>query len=152
MISTRSRYGLRALIDLIIHYKGKPVMLKDIASREGISERYLENIFTRLRTAGILKSSKGRKGGFYPARSAGDIRLLDIVETLEKDTAFSSCVDEPSACSRSRSCISREAWTTVNRSFRQSLEAVSLADLIKDSEKSPAKRVNFSGEDLRSDV
>ena len=134
MISTRSRYGLRALIDLILHYDGKPILLKDIAEREGLSLRYLENIFTKLRTAGILKSSKGRKGGFYPALPSRDIRLLDIVETLEKDTALTSCIDEPSACKRSSKCISREGWLRVSRNFRRSLADVSLADLIENSE------------------
>ena len=133
MISTRSRYGLRALIDLILHYNGKPVLLKEIADREGLSLRYLENIFTKLRTAGILKSSKGRKGGFYPALPSWNIRLLDIVETLEKDTAFISCIDEPEACTRSKKCISREAWLQVNRNFRRSLADVTIADLIKNN-------------------
>lgn len=59
-ISTKSKYALRALIDLAVHYRGKPVLLKDIAKRENISIRYLENIFTKLRTAGLLKSYKGR--------------------------------------------------------------------------------------------
>lgn len=139
MISTRSRYGLRALIDLILHYEGKPVLLKDIAEREGLSLRYLENIFTKLRTAGILKSSKGRKGGFYPAQPSWEIRLLDIVETLEKDTAFTACIDEPSACKRSEECISREAWLRVNRNFRRSLADVSIADLLKNSGDEPAR-------------
>ena len=146
MISTRSRYGLRALIDLILHYEGKPVLLKDIARREGLSQRYLENIFTKLRTAGILNSSKGRKGGFYPALSPKEIRLLDIVETLENDTAFIACIDEPSACGRSKDCISRDAWLRVNRSFRRSLADVSLADIIQNTDAEPvqhSRRKNF---------
>jgi Rrf2 family cysteine metabolism transcriptional repressor len=145
MVSTRSRYGLRALVDLMLHYTGSPILLKDIAKREGLSERYLENILTKLRTVGILKSSKGRKGGFYPAKSPEEIRLLDIVEALETDTAFSSCIDEPAVCKRSRRCMSREAWVTVNRSFRKTLAGVSLADLIKESsgkhESSERKRI-----------
>jgi Rrf2 family cysteine metabolism transcriptional repressor len=134
MISTRSRYALRALIDLVRHYNGTPVLLKDIAGREGISQRYLENIFTRLRTAGILKSSKGRNGGFYPARKPERICLLDIVESLENDTSVCSCIDEPESCGKSDRCVSREAWTTVNESFRHSLASVCLSDLVWEKE------------------
>ena len=131
MISTRSRYALRALIDLARHYNGTPVLLKDIAGREGISQRYLENIFTRLRSAGILKSSKGRNGGFYPARTPEQICLLDIVESLENNTSVCSCIDEPERCGKSDRCVSREAWAAVNESFRRSLASVCLSDLIK---------------------
>lgn len=136
MISTRSRYALRALIDLVRHYDGTPVLLKDIAGREGISRRYLENIFTRLRTVGILKSSKGRNGGFYPARTPEQICLLDIVESLENDTSVCACIDEPESCGKSESCVSRDAWAAVNKSFRHSLASVCLSDLAWEEGKS----------------
>ncbi len=141
MISTRSRYALRALIDLVKHYNGTPVLLKDIAGREGISQRYLENIFTRLRTAGILKSSKGRNGGFYPARTPERICLLDIVESLETDTSVCSCIDEPDGCGKSDSCASRDAWAEVSRSFRRSLASVCLSDLLREKDE-PVRREN----------
>jgi Rrf2 family cysteine metabolism transcriptional repressor len=144
MISTRSRYALRALIDLVRHYNGTPVLLKDIAGREGISQRYLENIFTQLRTAGILKSSKGRNGGFYPARTPERICLLDIVESLENDTSVCSCIDEPGSCGRADSCVSRDAWVAVNKSFRRSLASVCLSDLVWEKEK-PGMRGKTSG-------
>ncbi len=131
VISTKSRYGLRALVDLVLHYKGKPVFLKDIAEREELSLRYLENIFTRLRTAGILKSCKGKGGGFFPARDPKDIQVLDIVEILEDSTAFSSCIDAPSSCKRSNTCISRDVWVSINNSFRESLASITIDDLIK---------------------
>lgn len=130
MISTRSRYALRALIDLVSNYDGTPVLVKDIAEREDISPRYLENIFTRLRRDGILKSSKGRNGGFYPALPPEQIRLLDIVQSLENDTTVCSCIDEPESCGRTQSCASRDAWMAVSESFRRSLASVSLSDLL----------------------
>ncbi|UCB45996.1 MAG: Rrf2 family transcriptional regulator [Spirochaetota bacterium] len=131
LISTRTRYGLRAILDLALHYSGKPVFLKDIALREGISRRYLENIFTKLRTAGILKSSKGRGGGFCLARDPAHINLLDIIEVLENNLAFSSCTEDPSSCERQEKCISREAWVSINESFKNSLDSITIADLIK---------------------
>ena len=135
MISTRSRYALRALIDLVSHYKGTPVLLKEIAAREGISPRYLENIFTQLRSTGLLKSSKGRNGGFYPARDPAQICLLDIVQSLESGTAVCACIDEPDGCGRSDRCASRDAWVAVSESFRKSLASVCLSDLLQEEKK-----------------
>jgi Rrf2 family cysteine metabolism transcriptional repressor len=131
LISTRTRYGLRAILDLTLHYKGKPVLLREIAQREGISRRYLENIFAKLRKAGILKSSKGRGGGFCLARNPEHIHLLDIVEVLEKEITFSSCTEESDSCERAKNCISREAWLRINKSFKKSLDAITIADLVK---------------------
>lgn len=131
-ISTKSRYALRALIDLAVHYSGKPVLLKEIAKRENISLRYLENIFTKLRTAGLLKSVKGRGGGFLLARDPENINLLDIVLLLDGDTAISQCVDEPLACKRSKICITRGVWVDLNNNFREYLESVTLNNLMKE--------------------
>ena len=131
-ISTKSKYALRALIDLAVHYRGKPVLLKDIAKRENLSIRYLENIFTKLRTAGLLKSYKGRGGGFSLAHDPVNINLLDIVLLLDGDTAISQCVDEPSACKRSKICITRGVWIDLNNNFREYLESVTLNNLIKE--------------------
>jgi Rrf2 family cysteine metabolism transcriptional repressor len=131
LFSTRTRYGLRAILDIALHYKGKPVLLREIALREGISMRYLENIFVKLRTAGILASCKGRGGGFYLSRDPAHIHLLDIIEVLEKDIAFSTCTEEASSCRRAEYCLSREAWTSINQSFKKSLGAITIADLIK---------------------
>jgi Rrf2 family protein len=131
LFSTRTRYGLRAILDIALHYKGKPVLLREIALREGISIRYLENIFVKLRTAGILASSKGRGGGFCLSRDPAHIHLLDIIEVLEKDISFSTCTEDASSCRRSEYCISREAWIGINKSFKRSLDAITIADLIK---------------------
>lgn len=132
IISTKSRYALRALIDLAAHYSGKPVLLKEIAKRENISIRYLENIFTKLRTAGLLKSVKGRGGGFLLARDPENINLLDIVLLLDGDTAISQCVGEPLACKRSKICVTRGVWVDLNNNLREYLESVTLNNLMKE--------------------
>jgi Rrf2 family protein len=131
-ISTKSKYALRALVDLAAHYNGRPVLLKDIARRENLSLRYLENIFTRLRRDGLLNSSKGRGGGFFLARDPADITLLEIVTYLEGDTAVSHCVDELSACTRAGVCIARGVWVNLNKIYTEYLESVTLNSLVKE--------------------
>ncbi len=130
MISTRSRYGLRALLDLAENTNGEPVYLRDIAEREKISTRYLENIFTRLRAVGILKSVKGRRGGFSFGRELSRISLLDIIKTLEDTVFFTECVDTPDECEKSGDCFSREVWVYLDYSIRKVFSAVTLESLL----------------------
>jgi len=138
VISTRSRYGLRALLDLAGHTNGEPVYLRDIAERENISPRYLENIFTRLRAAGILKSVKGRRGGFSFGRELSRISLLDIIKTLEDTVFFTECVDAPDECEKSSDCVSREVWVYLDHRIRKVFSALTLESLlIKKSGKIP---------------
>ena len=129
-ISTKSKYALRALVDLAAHFNGRPVLLKDIARRENLSLRYLENIFTKLRKDGLLNSSKGRGGGFILARPAADINLLEIVKFLEGDTAVTECVDELSSCTRAGVCIVREVWVNLDKIYTDYLESVTLNSLV----------------------
>lgn len=131
-ISTKTRYGLRALIDLAAHSNGTPVLLKEIAGREEISTRYLENIFTKLRSAGILESCKGRGGGFYLAKNPENISILDIMEALDENTSFTRCIDFPSWCRKSGTCISREVWKKLNNQVRNSLALITIDSLVKE--------------------
>jgi len=138
VISTRSRYGLRALLDLAEHTNGDPVYLRNIAEREKISPRYLENIFTRLRAAGILTSLKGRRGGFSFGRELSRISLFDIIKTLEDTVFFTECVDVPDACEKSDDCFSRKVWVSLDQSLKKIFSAVTLESLlIKKSGKTP---------------
>jgi len=129
-ISTKSRYGLRALTDLALHYMGKPILIKDIAKREDLSESYLENIFTKLRKVGILLSCKGRGGGFYLAKDPKDIKVLEIIQALEGKNSFSDCIDFPFYCKRSQACLSRDVWVMLNRRLKDTLSSITLYDLI----------------------
>lgn len=83
--SKRSRYGIRALIDLAQNSEGCCVQLNDIANRNSISVKYLEQIFAALRKAGILRSVKGAQGGYFLARSPGNLKIADIVQALDGD-------------------------------------------------------------------
>jgi len=82
-LSTKVRYTVRALLDLAVNDNGKPSQIKDIARRQDLSVRYLENLFSNLRAGGILISSKGRGGGFSLSREPSKVNLLDVIEIVE---------------------------------------------------------------------
>jgi Rrf2 family cysteine metabolism transcriptional repressor len=128
-LSTRSRYALRALLDLMSYYKNDPVSIKDIAQRQRISERYLENIFHDLRKNGILLSVKGKNGGFFPGTDLKEVTLLQIIEILEGEIRIVDCTSKPEECVRSEKCESRLVWTDLNTRFRDYLGGIYLKDI-----------------------
>ncbi len=134
-LSTRSRYAVRAILDLSVHYKGEPVQIKDIAKREKLSIRYLENIFTQLKAAGIINSEKGRGGGFYLAKKPEKITMLDIVQSVEGNLSIVDCVDSPSKCKKASICVSREVWEKISVGVKEILKNITLNDLIQSYKK-----------------
>ena len=133
-ISTKGRYSLRALTHLARSFYedgNKPVSIKEIAAREEISNRYLENIFIKLRRAGILDSSKGEKGGFKLKRSPEKISLLEILQCVENEVAPSKCVVKMSVCPRSDKCGIRKIWKRLHDHINGFLEKVSLKEIME---------------------
>lgn len=130
-LSSKTRYAVRALIDLAINYKGKPILIKDIAKRQRISVRYLENIFTVLRAGGILNSNKGLGGGFYLKKVPEHINMLDVVNLLEGGVSLVECVDSNIICNISKKCVTRNVWSNLNDVIKKNLASVTLEDLIK---------------------
>ena len=130
-LSTKGRYGVRALLDVAIHQDESPVQLKDIAERQQISLNYLEHLIAPLVAAGLLKSARGARGGVSLARPARDIRLLDVVQALEGSLAPVRCVDEPGRCSRAEACVTRDVWAEVKDAVESVLGSVTLADLVE---------------------
>jgi Rrf2 family protein len=129
-LSTKGRYGVRALLDVALHQDKSQVQLKDIAERQQISLSYLEHLIAPLVAAGLLKSARGARGGVSLARPARDIRLLDVVQALEGSLAPVRCVDEPEKCSRAESCVTRDVWAEVKVAVESVLGSVTLADLV----------------------
>ncbi len=128
-LSTRSRYALRALLDLLAYYEKEPVSIKDIAGRQKISERYLENIFHDLRKHGILSSVKGKNGGFFPGCDLKSVTLLTIIEILEGEIRIVDCTVKPEECPRSDRCSSRDVWKDLNNRFKEYLDTIKLSDI-----------------------
>ena len=130
-LSTRGRYGTRALLDLALHQDEKPVLLKDIAEREQISVRYLEHVITPLIAGGIVRTTRGAKGGVSLARPPEEIRLSEIMQLLEGSLAPVECVSRPGICSRSKSCVTRDIWEELTQAMDGILRSTTLQDLVE---------------------
>jgi len=129
--STRTRYGVRALIDLGLYYKGRPVLVKEIAKRQGVSERYLEHIMLALKKEGFLRSIKGGKGGYALLKLPEEIKIKDVVIALEGPISPVECVERKEICERSRTCAARELWCRLRDEVIKVLERTTLKDLIE---------------------
>lgn len=128
-ISTRIRYVTRALLDLALHERGKPVQLKDIALRQEISVGYLEHLIAPLVSGGIVQTIRGPKGGISLVRRPEEIRLSEIVTALEGEIVPVACVTNPEVCNRSEACVTRDIWAELKRAIEAVLESTTLRDL-----------------------
>ena len=135
-ISTRTRYGIRATIELANHSQQGPLQLRVIAERQGISVKYLEQLMAVLRSAGLVRSVRGAKGGYTLARPATDIKLSDVFHCLEGPVATAECVDNQDFCQRAIDCVARLLWNRVEVAINEVLDAVTLQDLV-DQAKEP---------------
>ena len=134
-LSTKSTYGLRAMVNLALKYEKGATSISDIASREGISVSYLEQLLNRLRRRSLLESRRGPNGGYVLARSPREITVGDIVRVLEGDTAPVYCVTGKNqlkrACRRSPTCVARGVWEKLAGAIDEVLDSVNLEDLVK---------------------
>ncbi len=130
-LSTKGRYGTRALLDMARHYGQGPLPLRDIAERQQIPLQYLERLMGPLTRGGLIHSVRGVKGGVWLARSPQEIKLSQVVEAMEGDIVPVSCVGDPDLCGRSGECATRDVWTEVQDAVHQVLEGITLADLME---------------------
>jgi len=144
-LSTRARYGTRALLDLALHNGERPVLLRDIAQRQQISPPYLEHLITPLVAAGIIRSTRGARGGVWLAKSPREIKLSEVVRLLEGSITPVECVNDPEYCSRSESCATRDIWGELNEAMNGVLESTTLQDLVERQKiKEPPTEVTYS--------
>ncbi len=132
-LSSKGRYGVRAMLDLAIHEAIGPVSIKNISQREGISVNYLEQIFNQLRRAELVRSIRGPGGGFLLARPPKDITVMDIIKALKVPVVPVFCLDkedEISQCERVDSCVSRLLWQRLGDKIKEVLKGTSLEDLL----------------------
>ena len=129
-LSTRTRYGTRALLELALRQGEGPVFLKDIARKQQISLSYLEHLVTPLISGGIIRSTKGPRGGVTLAKKPGDIKLIEVTRLLEGSLAPVECIDNPEICDRSAQCVTRDIWGEVKAAMNGVLEATTLQDLV----------------------
>lgn len=134
-LSTRSRYGTRMMLDLAQHYNESPVQIGEIAKRQDISVKYLEQLIIPLKKADYIKSVRGPKGGHMLAKPPDEITVGEIVNLLEGGINLSDCIENPDVCDRSDTCVTRDIWDVATAAMHQKLNAVTLSDLIKKEKK-----------------
>ncbi len=130
-LSTRGRYGMRAMLDLAQHYQDGLVLVKDVAARQGISERYLEHLFLSLKTAGLVKSVRGAHGGFTLKSAPDRIKLIDIICVSEGPLLLVECVADAGVCPRSSKCAARDVWSELQSVMNEVLRSKTLQDLLE---------------------
>jgi Rrf2 family protein len=130
-LSMRSDYGARAIIDLARHYNQGPIQSAEIAARQAIPEAYLEQLLTTLRKSGLIRSTRGPRGGHELVRSPSQVRLADVIAALEGPLVPLDCLEDAEACTLSPTCGMREVWQEVMISARNILEATTIEDLVE---------------------
>ena len=130
-LSTKGRYGTRALLDLALHQREGPALLKDIARRQEISLQYLEHLITPLIAGGIVRSIRGPRGGVSLAKSPEEIQLSEVIRLLEGSIAPVDCINNPGICSRSSFCVTRDIWGEMKKAMDGVLESTTLQDLVE---------------------
>jgi len=128
-LSTRTRYGTRALAELALAYPDNMLSAKDMADKQDISPKYLEQIMSSLRAAGLVISRRGLHGGYALARAPEDITVSDIYNSLEGSEAPVDCIADGQECPLEPICPAQKTWREVRDSIREVLEATSLKEL-----------------------
>jgi len=142
MISTKGRYALRMMLDLAQYDEGKPVSLKDIAARQDISKKYLEQIVPLLNHAGMLKTCRGIGGGYMLARPAAEYSVGDILRVTENNLETAPCLRSgKDGCGRTNECMAANVWAGLNRTMFDFVDRISLQDIL-DGNPTGEKREN----------
>lgn len=136
-LSTKGRYGLRAVVDLAVHADEETVALSQIAERQGISMNYLEQLIAKLKKAGIVNGIRGAQGGYMLAHPAQEISVGDILRALEGDLSPVDCseVMGEGLCSNSDSCVTKYVWKRISDSINEAVDGIMLSELAGESRK-----------------
>lgn len=140
-LSTKGRYGVKAMLDLAVHYGTEPISIKSISERQGISEYYLEQLFAPLRRAGLIKSVRGAQGGYILNRKPIEITVLEIMDVLEGPVEISECLDNDE-CNKFESCATRVLWKKIQMSINSVMENVTLQEMLNDYISKQATQIN----------
>ncbi len=134
-ISTKGRYGLRALIDVAQHSEVEPVSISGIASRQDISERYLEQLMALLKKAGLIKSIRGAGGGYVLAKPMEEISVGDVLRALEGNLDPVECAgfQEQDSCKAAGGCVTKYVWQRINDSINRTVDEINVRQLVEES-------------------
>jgi len=136
-ISTRGRYGTRMMLDLAAHHDQGPTPLREIAKRQDLSVKYLEQLIIPLKAAGYIRSVRGARGGYTLARKPDKISVGQIIKVLEGGLSLVDCVEDPKVCEREKNCPTRDIWLRMSERLLEELSSLTLSDVL-DGKKLPA--------------
>ena len=128
-LSTKTRYGVRSVLDLALNYGIEPVSLKEIAAHQQLPHKYLEHVLARLRAAGFVRSVRGPQGGYTLAKPPDQITIREVFDVLEGSEGFVHCTTDPQVCDRYDICVTREVWARMYAACMEVLESTTLEDL-----------------------
>jgi len=134
-LSTKTRFGLRIMLQVAVDGDNAPVFSRRIAEAQGISEAYVDQILMPLRAGGLLISRRGRQGGYQLAKLPDKITVLDVVETMEGKISLVDCVDNDKSCERVARCATHLIWRNLAAAMRSTLSATTLADLLREHQR-----------------
>ncbi len=128
-LTTKGRYAVTAMLDLAIHYDNGPISLADISERQGISLSYLEQLFTKLRRTGLVKSTRGPGGGYALSRQASEIAVADVITAVDEKVDTTRC-GGMSNCQDDERCLTHELWVDLSDQIYNFLSSISLRQLM----------------------
>lgn len=146
-ISSRGRYGLRAIFELALHHEEGSIPIKAIAQKQGISENYLEQLIAALRKAGLVKSIRGAQGGYMLAKEPKEITVGEVVRVLEGPFELVECIkteNEDSVCNKADECVTRMIWAKLRDKINEVLDSITLEDMLEDIEKNKGQACSCS--------
>lgn len=129
-LSTKVRYGTRAMLDLAAHFGNGPILLKDIAKRQEVSLKYLDRIFSPLKAAGLVKAVRGAKGGYALNSSPSKITVSQVFEALEGPLELVGCTRSKNFCRRVNSCVTHDIWYELSKAMQTVLKTTTLENLV----------------------
>ena len=138
-LSTKSRYGTRILVDLAFQDKSRPVQVSEISKRQGITVKYVEQLLRPLKKEGFVSSVRGARGGYIIAKKPKEITLAQVVRLFESKIDLIVCINQPDMCDISAGCNVRLAWEQVNQALYQSLESITIDDIVCGNIKSTSR-------------
>ncbi len=142
-LSTQSRYGLRAIFDIAYHCEGLETQVKDISRRQGISQRYLEQIFQKLKRAGIVGSKRGPSGGYFLSKRPEDITVGEVIQITEGSIAPVLCTnseDSSQPCERSGQCVTQIIWDEAGKRLKEYFDSITIKDLCNQAQEIGLKK------------
>lgn len=143
-ISTKGRYGARFMLELAINYNRGPMLLKDIAKRQELSEGYLQHIVDSLKGAGLIHSNRVGHGGYTLVKPPSEITMLDILSSLEGKINLVECVDKPDICNRSQKCVTRDIWGDLGSQMTKSLKSITLETMVEKNKEKNSNNLDYA--------